>query len=42
MNMHSLVNFVETIVSLLANWFDCDKKEWGWCPVRVDNRFDRY
>ena len=24
------------------NWLNNDQKEWAWCPVRVDNRSDRY
>lgn len=42
MNMSSLFNFVEAVMNLLSNWLSCDKKELDWCPVRVDNRFDRY
>ena len=42
MNISSIINFVADIVSTLTNWLNNDKKEWAWCPVRVDNRFDRY
>lgn len=42
MSMNSLFNFVETVMNLLTSWLSCEKKELGWCPVRVDNRFDRY
>lgn len=42
MNISSIINFVAEIVEVLTNWLNNDKKELAWCPVRVDNRFDRY
>ncbi len=34
----NIINFVEQIISLLNKWFSFDKKEFAWCPVRVNNR----
>ena len=42
MNISSIINFVAEIVEVLTNWLNNDQKEWAWCPVRVDNRSDRY
>ena len=30
-----IFNFVEEILNLFA-------KEWAWCPIKVDNRTDRF
>lgn len=40
--MNVIFNFVSEIMNILASWLSVDKKEWGWCPVRVDNRNDRF
>lgn len=40
--MDAIFNFVNEVMNLFANWLLVDKKEWGWCRVHVDNRFDRY
>lgn len=40
--MDAIFNFVNEVMNLFANWLLVDEKEWGWCPVHVDNRFDRY
>ena len=42
MNISSIINFVTEFVATLTNWMNNDKKEWAWCPIRVDNRSDRY
>ena len=42
MNMKSVFNFIEEIMNLLANWLSVEKKEWAWCPIKVDNRTDEY
>lgn len=36
MNINLIINFVTEVVRTLTDW------QWSWCPVRVDNRFDRY
>ena len=42
MNMQSLIfNFVEKVMSLFADWFSFNHKEWAWCPVRVNDRIKR-
>lgn len=30
-----ILNFIDGVISLFA-------KNWAWCPVKVDNRIDRY
>ena len=42
MNKGSLFCFVAVLVDFLSNLFIFDEKRMGWCPVKVDNRFDRY
>lgn len=40
--MNAIFNFISEVMNLFASWLSFNTKEWGWCPVRVDNRFDRY
>ena len=35
-------SFVENVVNLFANWLFSNEKEWAWCPIKVDNRTDKY
>ncbi len=42
MNMKSIFNFVSEVIDLLANWLFSNAKEWVWCPIKVDNRTDKY
>ena len=42
MNMSSLFNFVEVVMNFFSYWLSFDKKDFAWCPVKVDNHFDRY
>jgi len=41
MNM-KIFNFVEVIMNLFTNWLSCDEEKFAWCPVKVDNRINRY
>ncbi len=43
MNMNKgILNFVEAVIVLFAGWLSFGFKEWAWCPVKVDNRIDRF
>lgn len=42
MNMKSIFNFTVEVIDLLANWLNSNSKEWAWCPIKVDNRTDRF
>lgn len=38
----NIFNFVENIMNVLASWLSLDRNEWAWCPIKVDNRIDRF
>lgn len=38
----NIFNFAEVIFDLFASWFSFENKTWAWCPVKVDNRYDRF
>lgn len=43
MNMKSnIFSFVEVVMNLFAGWLSFETKQWDWCPVKVDNRIDRF
>ena len=42
MNINLIFNYIAEIMNLFASWLSIDNKEWAWCPVRVNNRSDRF
>ena len=38
MNINSIFNFIEKVMTVLSSWLSFEKKEMGWCPIKVDNR----
>ncbi len=41
MNMN-IFNFAQKVLGLFASWLTFESREWAWCPVRVNNRIDRF
>ncbi len=43
MNMiNNVISGIVTEVMNLFAWLSFNAEEWGWCPVKVNNRIDRF